>query len=62
VNVQRVGGGYGMKLSRPNQFAVACSLISKKLNLPCRIIPTLTTNLKAVGKRTPVSGNYEVSL
>ncbi|XP_063894693.1 xanthine dehydrogenase/oxidase [Helicoverpa armigera] len=60
--VRRLGGGYGMKVSRSIQSAVACSLIVQKLNLPCRFIQPLTTNFRAVGKRLPSHNDYEVSV
>lgn len=58
--LRRVGGAYGMKISRSIQSAVACSLVCQKLNRPCRFIQPLTTNMQAVGKRLPFSNDYEV--
>ncbi|KAJ8719963.1 hypothetical protein PYW07_012006 [Mythimna separata] len=60
--VRRIGGGYGMKISRSIQSAVACSLVVQKLNRPCRFIQPLTTNFRAVGKRLPVVNDYEIQV
>ncbi|XP_022826463.1 xanthine dehydrogenase 1-like [Spodoptera litura] len=60
--VRRIGGGYGMKISRSIQSAVACSLVVQKLNRPCRFIQPLTTNFKAVGKRLPCVNDYEIAV
>ncbi|XP_045499718.1 xanthine dehydrogenase 1-like [Colias croceus] len=62
VTVRRLGGAYGLKISRPNQVAGACSLVSYKLNRPCRFIQSLRTNMRAVGKRLPCSNDYEVAV
>ncbi|XP_052742072.1 probable aldehyde oxidase gad-3 [Bicyclus anynana] len=60
VFVRRLGGSYGYKLSRVTQVSVACSLVSHKLNRPCRFIQSLTNNMRAVGKREPCSANFEI--
>ncbi|XP_045773781.1 xanthine dehydrogenase 1-like [Maniola jurtina] len=60
VSVRRLGGGYGYKLSRVTQVSIACSLVTYKLNRPCRFIQSLTNNMRAVGKRLPCSTNFEV--
>lgn len=62
VNVRRVGGSYGLKLSRSGLAAVACSLVSVKLNRPCRIVQPLSINMKAYGKRCPSLTHYELSV
>ncbi|CAH0400121.1 unnamed protein product [Chilo suppressalis] len=62
VYVRRLGGSYGYKVSRALQVAVACSLVAKKLNRPCRFIQPLTTNIRAIGKRFPCSTEYEVAV
>ncbi|XP_022827163.1 xanthine dehydrogenase 1-like [Spodoptera litura] len=62
VYIRRVGGSYGLKISRCIQSAVACSLIVQKLNRPCRFIQPLITNLKAFGKRMPNVTDYEVAV
>ncbi|KAL4715707.1 hypothetical protein ACJJTC_006286 [Scirpophaga incertulas] len=62
VFVRRLGGAYGIKISRSIQSAVAASLVAKLLNRPCRFIQSLTTNMRAVGKRQPTTSEYEVGV
>ncbi|XP_047997895.1 indole-3-acetaldehyde oxidase-like isoform X2 [Leguminivora glycinivorella] len=62
VIVRRLGGGYGMKISRSSQVAVASALVAHKLNRPCRIILPFTTLAKAVGKRLPCYTEYEIAV
>ncbi|XP_073945873.1 aldehyde oxidase 1-like [Choristoneura fumiferana] len=62
VYVRRLGGAYGIKISRGNQVAVACALVTHKLNRPCRVILPLVTLSQAVGKRLPCSTEYEVAV
>ncbi|XP_061717702.1 xanthine dehydrogenase-like [Cydia pomonella] len=62
VHVRRLGGAYGIKISRGNQAAVASALVTHKLNRPCRILLPLTTQSHAVGKRLPCSTEYEVAV
>lgn len=60
VFVRRLGGAYGLKITRSTQVSIASSLIAYKLNRPCRFIQSLRANMRAVGKRLPASCNYEV--
>ena len=62
VYVRRLGGAYGIKISRTTQVAIACSLVTQKLNRPCRFIMPMTTNTKAVGKRFGCANKYTVGL
>lgn len=62
VYVRRIGGAYGIKISRMTQGAIACSLAALKLNRPCRFIQSLTTNMRAVGKRLPCANDFEVNI
>ncbi|KAJ2951525.1 hypothetical protein O0L34_g13677 [Tuta absoluta] len=62
VHVRRVGGAYGIKIARSSQVAIACSMVAKLLNRPCRFIQALTTNMKAVGKRLPCINTFEVAV
>lgn len=61
VYVRRLGGGFGLKISRTTQLAIACSLVTQKLNRPCRFKQSLTSAMRTVGKRFPCSANVEVS-
>ncbi|XP_048477717.1 probable aldehyde oxidase gad-3 [Plutella xylostella] len=60
--IRRVGGAFGAKLSRSAQIAIACALVTLKLNRPCRMILPLTTNMKAIGKRLPASSDFEAGV
>lgn len=60
VHTRRVGGSFGIKVTRIIQGSVAAALVAKKLNRPCRFIQSLTTNMRAVGKRLPCFLQFEV--
>lgn len=60
MKVRRIGGGFGGKISRNSQAATACALVAKKLDVPCRFILPLQTNLTTAGKRLPTQCDYEV--
>ncbi|XP_075976855.1 uncharacterized protein LOC142977053 [Anticarsia gemmatalis] len=62
VHVRRLGGAYGIKISRNIQIAVAASLAAYKLNRPCRMIQTMEANTRALGKKLPCSADFEVGL
>ncbi|XP_053608547.1 uncharacterized protein LOC128674181 isoform X2 [Plodia interpunctella] len=62
VYVRRLGGAYGLKISRTIQCAIASTLVALKLNRPCRFIQALTTNMRAVGKRYPCLNDYEAGV
>ncbi|XP_026741646.1 xanthine dehydrogenase/oxidase-like [Trichoplusia ni] len=62
VKVRRIGGGFGGKISRNVQAATACALVAKKLDLPCRFILPLQTNLTTTGRRLPCQCEYEVGI
>lgn len=61
MKVARCGGGYGLKLTRNNLTAVACSLASYLIRQPVRLITTIETTMEAVGKRCAIYSEYEVS-
>ncbi|KAL0878640.1 hypothetical protein ABMA27_003714 [Loxostege sticticalis] len=62
VYVRRVGGGFGGKISRNVQASAACALVAKKMNLPCRFVLPLQTNLTIAGRRLPCQCDYEVGV
>ncbi|CAH1637003.1 unnamed protein product [Spodoptera littoralis] len=62
LQVRRVGGAFGGKVSRNTQAATACALVAKKLDRPCRFILPLQTNLSATGRRLPCQCDYEVGV
>jgi hypothetical protein len=61
VKVRRVGGGFGGKISRNVQASTASAIVASKLNVPCRFILPLQTNLTIAGRRLPSQCEYEVS-
>nr|XP_034832955.1 xanthine dehydrogenase-like [Maniola hyperantus] len=62
VFVRRLGGGFGYKLTRSTQVAVAAALAAFKLNRPCRFINPLNINMRASGKRAPAHRDFEVGV
>ncbi|XP_015171182.1 PREDICTED: xanthine dehydrogenase-like [Polistes dominula] len=62
INVRRLGGGYGSKLTRATQIACACALACYKLNRPVRFIMTIESNMMSIGKRVPAKQEYEVGV
>ncbi|XP_043523035.1 xanthine dehydrogenase/oxidase-like isoform X2 [Frieseomelitta varia] len=62
INVRRLGGGYGAKISRSSQVACACALVCYKLNRPARFIMSIEANMQAIGKRFDTRQEYEVGV
>ncbi|CAH1637091.1 unnamed protein product [Spodoptera littoralis] len=62
IYVRRVGGSYGIKLTRNIQAAVACGLVVLKLNRTCRFIQSLTSTTRSLGKKLPNTTNYEIGV
>ncbi|XP_076758274.1 uncharacterized protein LOC143427746 [Xylocopa sonorina] len=62
INVRRLGGGYGAKISRATQVACACALACHKLNRPARFIMTIESNMITVGKRYDTLQEYEIGV
>ncbi|CAH2233047.1 jg18398 [Pararge aegeria aegeria] len=62
VEVRRLGGSFGAKISRQNMVSTACTLVTYKLNRPCRFILPLRSQTRALGKRLPSSTNYEIGV
>ncbi|GAB0096983.1 xanthine dehydrogenase [Sergentomyia squamirostris] len=59
VQVRRVGGGYGGKITRSGQIACAAALACHRLQRVVRFVMTIEQNMTAIGKRYAVSSEYE---
>ncbi|KPI90909.1 Sensory neuron membrane protein 1 [Papilio xuthus] len=62
VIVRRVGGSYGGKITRSGQIACGAALVTHLLGKTCRLIMSLETNMKMIGKRTPTYSKFEVGI
>lgn len=62
INVRRLGGGYGAKISRATQPTVACALVCHLLNRPARFVMTIEANMSAIGKRYDTRQEYEMGV
>lgn len=60
--VRRLGGAFGSKISRASQFACACAIAAHFCQRPVRLIPSLETNMEAVGKRASCISNYQIEV
>ncbi|KAJ8719469.1 hypothetical protein PYW08_011644 [Mythimna loreyi] len=62
VIVRRLGGGFGGKLTRSSQIACSAALVTHLLKRTCRMVLPLTTNMQAMGKRSPAMCNFEIGV
>lgn len=60
LKVGRLGGGFGVKLTRASLVGGACSLAAHLLQRPVRMVLSLRVMLEAIGKRWPCYFDYEV--
>ncbi|EDW59395.1 uncharacterized protein AOX3 [Drosophila virilis] len=59
LQVRRLGGAYGCKISRGNQVACAASLAAYKLNRPVRFVQSLESMMDVNGKRWACRSDYQ---
>nr|CAD7412243.1 unnamed protein product [Timema poppensis] len=62
VVVRRMGGGYGIKITRPNFAAAGCALAAMDLGRPVRMVMTMEANMEVFGKRAEVFTTYEAGV
>ncbi|XP_025084733.1 xanthine dehydrogenase-like [Pomacea canaliculata] len=60
LEVERLGGAFGGKITRNSLVAGACALAALIMQRPVRLVVDIHTNMKTMGKRLPVIGDYEV--
>ncbi len=60
IEVKRVGGGFGGKVSRPSQIACACALACHLTKLPIRFVMSFESNMNVIGKRNAMIGEYTI--
>uniref|UniRef100_A0A4D5RAG3 Xanthine dehydrogenase n=1 Tax=Scolopendra viridis TaxID=118503 RepID=A0A4D5RAG3_SCOVI len=60
IQIRRLGGGYGGKVTRSNFVAAGCALAAHLTNKPVFLQLPLEQNLEMLGKRNPFLAKYEV--
>ena len=62
VQVKRLGGAYGAKITLPTALASAATVAANKLRKPVRLWINMEDNMCMLGKRTPYLFDYQVTL
>ncbi|KAK6190255.1 hypothetical protein SNE40_002166 [Patella caerulea] len=60
VEVKRIGGAFGAKITRNCPVSTACALAAHILKRPVRLMVNIHTNMKSLGKRMPCFARYTV--
>ncbi|XP_018565775.1 indole-3-acetaldehyde oxidase-like [Anoplophora glabripennis] len=61
VKVKRLGGAFGAKIVRNSLVSTAAAVAAYKLKKPVKIWMPLETNMSVIGKRYPLTSDYEVA-
>ncbi|KAL5006950.1 hypothetical protein ScPMuIL_015756 [Solemya velum] len=61
VEVKRVGGAFGAKITRNSQVAAGCALAARIMNRPVRMMLNIHDNMEMIGKRIPYYAEYQVT-
>lgn len=61
MQVRRIGGGFGGKITKPPLLGVACAVAAHTVRRPVRLVLDMETNMRLIGKRYPYYIMYEVS-
>jgi len=59
--IEQIGGGFGGKQHRANIVGAQAAVAAYKLRLPVRLVYDRSTDMQAIGKRHPYSGEYYVA-
>ncbi|CAO1303177.1 unnamed protein product [Diamesa tonsa] len=62
MQIRRLGGAYGGKISRSTQMACAAALATHLSNRTVRFIMTIEANMTVVGKRYACTNDYDVEV
>ncbi|KAL3841843.1 hypothetical protein ACJMK2_019942 [Sinanodonta woodiana] len=60
VEVKRLGGAYGAKITRNHWISAACGLAAFLTNRPVKLKMDFHTNMEMIGKRCPYRADYTV--
>ncbi|XP_059138916.1 uncharacterized protein LOC131927201 [Physella acuta] len=60
VTTERLGGGFGGKITQPNKVAGLCALAANYVNKPVKLRLDIHTNMQMLGKREAYYAEYEV--
>lgn len=61
MQVRRLGGGFGAKLTRNAAVSAACALAAYHTGKPVRVSLTMEENMALIGKRTDYFTDYQAN-